>query len=67
MAILESEEIFLWQARTNYPGRGLEVGFNAVYLKDGRMKAELSDSCFAFVLSEKKNDLQAKKNKLKIG
>ena len=31
------------------------------------MKTELSDSCFAFVLSGKKNDLQAKENKIKIG
>lgn len=33
------------------------AGFNAGYLKDGIMKAELPDSCFDFVLSGKKNDL----------
>lgn len=57
----------MWQSQTNYPERGLGAGFHAVYLRDGIKKAELSDSYFAFVLSGKKNDLQAKKNKLKIG
>lgn len=67
VTIQESKEIFLWRSCANYPERGLGAGFHAVYLRDGMKKAELSDSCFAFVLSGKKNDLQAKKHKLKIG
>lgn len=56
------------QAWTDYTvERRLGADFNAVYLKDDIVKTELSDSCFAFVLSGKKNDLWGKKNKIKTG
>lgn len=63
----ESKEIFWWQAWSVQSRRGRGAAFSAVYLKDDTVKAELTNSCFAFVLSGKKNDLQAKKNEIKIG
>lgn len=65
----ESEEIFLWgQHRlTEQSERSLGADVHAVYLKDDILKVECSDPCFVFVLSGKKNDLQAKKNKSKTG
>lgn len=55
------------QAWTNYIVREVSgLVFNAVHWKGEVMKAELSGSCFAFVLFGKKNDLQAKENKSEI-
>lgn len=49
----ESKEIFWWQAWSVQSRRGREAAFKAIYLKDDTVKAVLSNSCFAFVLSWK--------------